>query len=53
MSLIPVKPFGLPLTLKLSAENLLDDRVLVTQGGLVQDRFDKGINVGIGLTYTY
>jgi len=53
VSLIPVKPFGLPLTVKLSAENLLDDRVLVTQGGLVQDRFEKGIKVGIGLTYTF
>ena len=53
VSLIPVKPFGLPLTVKLSAENLLNDRVLVTQGGLVQDRFEKGIKVGIGLTYTF
>ncbi len=45
--------FEAPFTLKLSAENLLDDEVLVTQGGLVQDKFTKGITVRAGLAYSF
>ncbi len=53
VALIPVRLFHVPFTLKLSAENLLDDAVLVTQGGFVQDNFKKGIKVTIGLSYTH
>jgi hypothetical protein len=53
VALIPVNWFGLPLTLKLSAENMLNDRVLFTQGTAVQDEFTKGVKVTIGLNYTY
>jgi len=51
--LIPMKRFGYPLTLKLGAENLLDDRVLFTQGGELQRLYTKGIKVVLALTYNY
>jgi hypothetical protein len=51
--IVPVRAFGLPLTAKLGAENLLDDRILFTQAGHVQREFNKGIKVTLGLTYTY
>jgi hypothetical protein len=53
VALIPVNWFGLPLTAKLSAENLLNDHVLLSQGSAVQNEFTKGIKVTIGLNYTY
>jgi len=53
VALVPVLLFNVPFTFKLSAENLLDDQVLQTQGGLVQDEFTKGVKVTIGLQYTH
>jgi hypothetical protein len=51
--LFPVRPFGIPLTMKLSAENLLDDRILLTQGGHVQREYNKGVKMTLGFSYTY
>jgi len=53
VALIPVHLFNVPFTFKLSAENLLDDQVLLTQGGLVQNEFTKGVKISIGLSYTH
>ena len=51
--IFPIHPFGLPLTAKLGAENLLDDRFLFTQAGRIQREFNRGIKVAVGLAYTY
>jgi hypothetical protein len=51
--IVPLQRFGFPLTAKLAAENLLDDRVLFTQGGRVQRQYETGIKVTFGLSYSY
>jgi hypothetical protein len=51
--LAPIKPFGTPLTAKLSAENLLDDPFVQTQAGHTARRYTTGVKMGIGLSYTY
>jgi TonB-dependent receptor len=53
--LVPLQEYGLraPITMKLSAENLLNDRYLATQGSQVQRQFDTGITVGLGFTYSF
>jgi hypothetical protein len=51
--LAPIKPFGTPLTAKLSAENLLDDPFVQTQAGYTAHRYTTGVKMGIGLSYTY
>lgn len=51
--IVPVKPFGLPLTLKGSAENLLDDRILYTEGTRIQRRYETGVKVSLGVAYTF
>ena len=51
--ILPVKLFGVPITTKLAAENLLDDPVVFTQGGQVQRSYTRGIKVSLGLSYTY
>jgi len=53
VALLPVRLFNVPFTFKLAAENLLDDQVLLTQGGLVQNEFTKGVKISIGLSYTH
>ena len=40
-------------TLKLSAENLLNDQIVLTQGDFTQRRFTTGVKFGIGVSYTY
>ncbi len=44
---------GLPLTVKASVENILNDQYLVTQGGLVQEQSLKGTRFGLGISYAY
>src|SRR5262245_1841472 len=51
--IFPFKLFDQKFTLKLAAENLLNDDILFTQGGNVQQQFKKGIKTSIGLTYAY
>jgi TonB dependent receptor/Carboxypeptidase regulatory-like domain/TonB-dependent Receptor Plug Domain len=51
--LAPIKPFGTPLTAKLSVENLLDDPFVQTQAGYTAHRYTTGVKMGIGLSYTY
>ncbi len=51
--IFPVKLFDVPLTAKLSAENLLDSEYLFTQAGNVYYRYTRGTTVSIGLSYAY
>ena len=53
VAILPVHPFGVPLTLKLGAENLLNDAYEQTQGGQVQRLYTRGIKVSLGVSYTY
>jgi hypothetical protein len=49
---LPLRIFDVPFSMKLAAENLLDDRVLLTQGGEIQRHYTSGIKITLGLTYT-
>ena len=51
--IFPVKLFDLPLTAKLSAQNLLDSKYLFTQAGNVYYRYTRGTTVSLNLSYTY
>ena len=51
--IFPIHPFGVPLTAKMGAENLLNDQFLYTQAGFVQRQFHAGIKVSFGLSYAY
>jgi outer membrane receptor protein involved in Fe transport len=51
--IVPLTPFGLPLTAKLAAENLLADRYLYTEGADVKRRYEAGIKVTFGLSYSF
>jgi TonB-dependent receptor len=53
VAILPIHPFGVPLTLKLGAENLLNDSYEQTQGGEVQRLYTRGIKATLGLSYTY
>jgi len=53
VAIMPINYFGTPLTLKLGAENLLNDSYVQTQGSFVQTRYERGIKVGMTLTYSY
>ena len=51
--IVPLKRLlGVPLSAKLGAENLLNDRVLFTQGDNIQRQYTSGIKVSFGLSYT-
>ena len=52
LDLIVIKRFG-NLGLKLSAKNLLNEEVLLTQGGKVQQRYKEGTDVSIGISYAF
>jgi len=51
--IVPVQIFGTPFTIKGAAENLLDDAVLITQGGKVQSTYTTGIKVSLGISYSF
>jgi len=52
--LLPLKQItGTPLTLKVGLENLLNDRVLYSQGDEVQRRFTSGIKAGLGISFSF
>jgi outer membrane receptor protein involved in Fe transport len=44
---------GLPLTVKASVENILNDQFLTTQAGIVQEGYVRGTRFGLGVSYTY
>jgi outer membrane receptor protein involved in Fe transport len=51
--LMPLKQyFGYPLTLRLSAENILNSPYVYTQGPIVQEKYTTGVKFTIGLTLT-
>jgi hypothetical protein len=52
--LIPMQRWiGQNVNMRLTAENLLNDPVVFTVGGKVQQRFAAGVKFGIGLSYSY
>jgi hypothetical protein len=54
VAIVPLKDLlGVPLTVKLAAENLLNDHVLFLQGDAVQRRFTTGVEFSFGLSYAY
>jgi hypothetical protein len=48
-----INPFGVPLNVKLSVENLLNDNFLTTVGGMTQEDYRTGITASLGIGYTY
>jgi outer membrane receptor protein involved in Fe transport len=48
-----IKPFGVPVNAKFGVENMLNDRYLYTQGGLVQERYRTGVKFSFGVSYSY
>ena len=53
VGIVPINWFSVPLTLKLGAENLLNDPYVQTQGSFVQTRYQRGIKVGMTISYSY
>jgi hypothetical protein len=49
----PIGPIGIPMTFKLSAENLLDANYLYTQAGHVSREYQKGVKVDLSLGYAF
>ena len=48
-----INPFGVPLNVKLSVENLLNDNYLRTVGGMTQEDYKTGVTASLGIGYTY
>jgi hypothetical protein len=53
IAILPVNWFGTPLTLKLGAENLLDEPYVRTQANKTQQYYKRGIKASLALTYSY
>jgi hypothetical protein len=52
--LVPMKRWvGQNVNLRLTAENLLNDPVVFTVGGQVQQRAAIGVKIGMGISYTF
>lgn len=45
--------FGVPLTFKVSVENILNDKYLTTVGGETQEDYRTGVTAGLGISYAY
>lgn len=45
--------FSVPVQIKLTAENLLNDQYVFTQADLVQKRFTTGVKCSLSLTYAF
>jgi outer membrane receptor protein involved in Fe transport len=51
--LMPLQRYtGYPLTLRLSAENILNSPYVYTQGSIVQEKYTTGVKFTVGLTLT-
>ena len=46
-------PFDVPLSTKLSVENILNDTYEETQGELITDRYKEGVKFGASVSYTF
>jgi hypothetical protein len=51
--LVTVHPGNVPLNLKLSVENLLNDNYLTTVGDVVQQNYRTGVTASFGVSYNY
>jgi hypothetical protein len=51
---VPLKQWlDVPLTAKFTAENILNDQTLYTQGDELQRRYTSGVKFGVGLSYSH
>jgi TonB-dependent receptor len=48
-----VRPFGIPLNLKLGVENILDESYTTTVGGVNQQDYRTGVTASLGVSYNY
>jgi TonB-dependent receptor len=51
--LVPIEPFGVPLTGKFAVENVLNDRYLQTQGDGITQRYRTGATFSFGVSYSF
>jgi TonB-dependent receptor len=51
--LTKIHPWDVPLTVKLSVENLLNDNYSTTVGGETQQDYRTGVTASLGIGYTY
>jgi len=51
--LVKVHPWNVPLNLKLSIENLLNDNFQTTVGSAVQENYRTGVTASFGVSYNY
>jgi outer membrane receptor protein involved in Fe transport len=49
----PIGPIGIPLTFKISTENLLDSSYLFTQAGHTQREYQKGVKIDLSIGSTF
>jgi outer membrane receptor protein involved in Fe transport len=48
-----VNVFDVPLTVKLTVENMLNDKFLTTVGDVIQEDYRTGVTAGLGISYAY
>jgi outer membrane receptor protein involved in Fe transport len=51
--LLPIDTFGMPATMKLAAENILNDDFLETQGDGITNRYRTGVTFSVGVSYSF
>jgi TonB-dependent receptor len=51
--LTKIHPWGVPLNLKLSVENILNDNYPTTVGSVIQEDYRTGVTASLGISYTY
>jgi TonB-dependent receptor len=51
--LVKVHPWNVPLNVKFSLENLLNDNYPSTVGGTIQEDYRTGVTASLGVSYTY
>jgi outer membrane receptor protein involved in Fe transport len=53
VAIFPLSPWGWPFTLKLAAENILNDDYVTTQGSAIQERHLTGTKFTFGVSYSF
>jgi outer membrane receptor protein involved in Fe transport len=46
-------PFGRPVSVKFTAENILNDQFIESQGEFSTERYTTGVKLGVGISYAY
>lgn len=52
LDLVAMRSLGQGLKLKLTASNLLAQKVQLEQGGVIVNTYDPGVSFGLGLDWT-